>query len=89
MPSLYIVSFLFRACEEVHRIGGHVLDRTILQKFALSLLEKVSNVLRHPVLLSLFIFISTIVLIYHDFPSSVAIVAVRKKLNIFALEHSS
>ncbi|XP_062105118.1 conserved oligomeric Golgi complex subunit 1 [Humulus lupulus] len=44
MPSLYIVSFLFRACEEVHRIGGHVLDRTILQKFALSLLEKVNGI---------------------------------------------
>ncbi|KAF4376835.1 hypothetical protein F8388_025706 [Cannabis sativa] len=43
MPSLYIVSFLFRACEEIHRIGGHVLDRTILQKFALSLLEKVTT----------------------------------------------
>ncbi|EXC25313.1 hypothetical protein L484_003747 [Morus notabilis] len=41
MPSLYIVSFLFRACEEVHRIGGHVLDRTILQNLALSLFEKV------------------------------------------------
>ncbi|PON38302.1 Conserved oligomeric Golgi complex subunit [Parasponia andersonii] len=44
MPSLYIVSFLFRACEEVHRIGGHVLDRTILQKFSLSLLEKVIGI---------------------------------------------
>lgn len=44
MPSLYIVSFLFHACEEVHRIGGHVLDRTILQKLALSLLEKVIGI---------------------------------------------
>ncbi|KAJ4844214.1 Golgi transport complex subunit 1 [Turnera subulata] len=42
LPSLYIVSFLFRACEEIHRIGGHVLDKSILQKFALSLLEKVT-----------------------------------------------
>lgn len=50
MPSLYIVSFLFRACEEVHRIGGHVLDRTILQKFALSLLENVSTFPGYPVL---------------------------------------
>ncbi|XP_021772258.1 conserved oligomeric Golgi complex subunit 1-like [Chenopodium quinoa] len=41
MPSLYICSFLFRACEEVHRIGGHVLDKTILQQFAKRLLEKV------------------------------------------------
>ncbi|KAM1023711.1 hypothetical protein EV1_044116 [Malus domestica] len=44
MPSLYIVSFLFRICEEVHRIGGHVLDKTILQKFALRLLEKVIGI---------------------------------------------
>lgn len=44
MPSLYVVSFLFRACEEVHRIGGHVLDKTILQKFALRLLEKVIDI---------------------------------------------
>lgn len=43
MPSLYVVSFLFRACEEIHRIGGHVLDRTILQKITLSLLERVSK----------------------------------------------
>lgn len=50
MPSLYIVSFLFHACEEVHRIGGHVLDRTILQKLALSLLEKVIYFHRRPVL---------------------------------------
>ncbi|KAF5459308.1 hypothetical protein F2P56_023265 [Juglans regia] len=44
MPSLYIMSFLFRACEEVHRIGGHVLDKMILQKFALRLLEKVMDI---------------------------------------------
>lgn len=41
MPSLYVISFLFRACEEIHRIGGHVLDKLILQKFALQLMEKV------------------------------------------------
>lgn len=41
MPSLYVTSFLFRACEEIHRVGGHVLDKTILQKFALGLLKKV------------------------------------------------
>ncbi|GMY16325.1 conserved oligomeric Golgi complex subunit 1 [Fagus crenata] len=46
LPSLYIISFLFRACEEVHRIGGHVLDKTILQKFALRLLEKVIDIYR-------------------------------------------
>lgn len=45
LPSLYIISFLFRACEEVHRIGGHVLDKMILQKFALRLLEKVCDLL--------------------------------------------
>ena len=41
MPSLYIISFLFRACEEVHRVGGHVLDKKILHKLASRLLEKV------------------------------------------------
>ena len=41
LPSLYIISFLCRASEEIHRIGGHVLDKSILQKFASSLLEKV------------------------------------------------
>ncbi|CAN0898933.1 Conserved oligomeric Golgi complex subunit 1 [Linum grandiflorum] len=44
MPSLYVISFLFRACEEVHRIGGHVLDKAILKKFASRLLEKVSEI---------------------------------------------
>ncbi|KAJ6772485.1 CONSERVED OLIGOMERIC GOLGI COMPLEX SUBUNIT 1 [Salix koriyanagi] len=44
MPSLYIISFLFRACEEIHRIGGHVLDKSILQKFASRLLEKVIEI---------------------------------------------
>ncbi|GAV81921.1 Vps51 domain-containing protein [Cephalotus follicularis] len=46
LPSLYIISFLFRACEEIHRIGGHVLDKSILQKFASSLLEKVVSIYR-------------------------------------------
>lgn len=41
MPSLYVTSFLFRACEDIHRVGGHVLDKPILQKFASRLLEKV------------------------------------------------
>lgn len=41
LPSLYMISFLCRASEEIHRIGGHVLDKSILQKFASSLLEKV------------------------------------------------
>ncbi|GAB4835330.1 Golgi transport complex subunit 1 [Ancistrocladus abbreviatus] len=40
MPSLYITSFLFGACQEINRVGGHVLDKTILQQFALRLLEK-------------------------------------------------
>ncbi|KAK9292288.1 hypothetical protein L1049_020252 [Liquidambar formosana] len=44
MPSLYITSFLFRACEEIHRVGGHVVDKPILQKFALGLLEKVIGI---------------------------------------------
>ena len=41
MPSLYIISFLFRACEEIHRIGGHVLQKIVIRKFATTLLEKV------------------------------------------------
>ncbi|XP_010272820.1 PREDICTED: conserved oligomeric Golgi complex subunit 1-like [Nelumbo nucifera] len=44
LPSLYITSFLFQACEEIHRVGGHVLDKLILQKFALRLLEKVVGI---------------------------------------------
>ncbi|XP_050204698.1 conserved oligomeric Golgi complex subunit 1 [Mercurialis annua] len=44
MPSMYIISFLFRACEEIHRIGGHVLDKSILQKFAVRLLEKLIKI---------------------------------------------
>ncbi|CAK8573037.1 unnamed protein product [Lathyrus sativus] len=44
MPSLYIISFLFRASEEVHRVGGHVLDKKILHKLASRLLEKVVGV---------------------------------------------
>lgn len=45
MPSLYIISFIFRACEEVHRVGGHVLDKKILHKLASRLLEKVGFLL--------------------------------------------
>ncbi|GAB4855925.1 Golgi transport complex subunit 1 [Ancistrocladus abbreviatus] len=44
MPSLYISSFLFGACQEINRVGGHVLDKTILQQFALTLLEKVIGI---------------------------------------------
>ncbi|XP_014513651.1 conserved oligomeric Golgi complex subunit 1 [Vigna radiata var. radiata] len=44
MPSLYIISFLFRACDEVHRVGGHVLDKKILHKLASRLLEKVIGI---------------------------------------------
>ncbi|KAJ4958644.1 hypothetical protein NE237_025755 [Protea cynaroides] len=44
MVSLYITSFLFQACEEIHRVGGHVVDKLILQKFAWGILEKVVNV---------------------------------------------
>ncbi|GFY99877.1 Vps51/Vps67 family (components of vesicular transport) protein [Actinidia rufa] len=44
MPSLSITSFLFQACQEIHRVGGHVLDKPILQKFALRLLEKVVGI---------------------------------------------
>ncbi|XP_038889846.1 conserved oligomeric Golgi complex subunit 1 [Benincasa hispida] len=47
MPSLYIISFLFRACEEIHRIGGHVLEKIIIRKFATTLLEKVIGIYGH------------------------------------------
>lgn len=42
MPSPYVVAFLFAGCREIHRIGGHVLDRAVLELFAWELLEKVS-----------------------------------------------
>jgi len=42
MPSPYVVAFLFAGCREIHRIGGHVLDRSVLELFAWELLEKVS-----------------------------------------------
>lgn len=45
IPSLYIISFLFRACEEIHSVGGHVLDITILRNLALNLLKKVLKLL--------------------------------------------
>ena len=41
MPSLYIISFLYQACLEIHKVGGHILDRIILQNFAWELLQKV------------------------------------------------
>ncbi|XWS58878.1 hypothetical protein CRYUN_Cryun08bG0072900 [Craigia yunnanensis] len=44
MPSLYVISFLCQACEEIHSIGGHVLDKSIVQRFALSLVEKVISI---------------------------------------------
>ncbi|KAL6575049.1 hypothetical protein OROMI_012334 [Orobanche minor] len=44
MPSLYVASFLFYACEEIHRVGGHVLDKAILQNFASKLFDKVLGI---------------------------------------------
>ncbi|KAK9058665.1 hypothetical protein SSX86_023507 [Deinandra increscens subsp. villosa] len=44
MPSLYVTSYLYQACEEIHRVGGHVLDKPILQNFASRLLEKVIDI---------------------------------------------
>jgi hypothetical protein len=41
MPSPYVVAFLFAGCREIHGIGGHVLDRAVLELFAWQLLEKV------------------------------------------------
>ncbi|MBA0781080.1 hypothetical protein Gotri_002038 [Gossypium trilobum] len=47
MPSLYVISFLCQACAEIHRIGGHVLDKSIVQRFALSLIEKVISIYKN------------------------------------------
>ncbi|KAF5187245.1 conserved oligomeric Golgi complex subunit 1-like, partial [Thalictrum thalictroides] len=44
MPSLYVISFLFQACGEIQRVGGHILDKSIFQKFALSLSEMVIKI---------------------------------------------
>ncbi|KAG0504187.1 hypothetical protein KC19_11G172100 [Ceratodon purpureus] len=44
MPSPYVAAFLFAGCREVHRIGGHVLDRAVLELFAWELLEKVLTI---------------------------------------------
>ncbi|OEL14964.1 hypothetical protein BAE44_0024017 [Dichanthelium oligosanthes] len=44
MPSLYIISFLYQACLEIHKVGGHILDRIILHNFAWELLQKVINI---------------------------------------------
>ncbi|XP_031489178.1 conserved oligomeric Golgi complex subunit 1 [Nymphaea colorata] len=47
MPSLYVTSFLFEACQEIHRVGGHVLDKVILQTFSQTLLEKAVTTYRN------------------------------------------
>lgn len=47
MPSVYITSFLFQACREIHRVGGHVLDKSTLQMLAGKLLEKVHDFACH------------------------------------------
>ncbi|KAJ6840008.1 conserved oligomeric Golgi complex subunit 1 [Iris pallida] len=47
MPSLYIISFLFQACLQIHKVGGHVLDKFILQNFAWRLLEKVVGIYKN------------------------------------------
>ncbi|OAY81786.1 Conserved oligomeric Golgi complex subunit 1, partial [Ananas comosus] len=30
MPSLYIISFLFQACLEIHKVGGHIIDKVVV-----------------------------------------------------------
>lgn len=47
MPSLYIISFLYQACLEIHKIGGHVLDKIILHNFAWDLLQKVIKIYKN------------------------------------------
>ncbi|CAI9102946.1 OLC1v1001349C1 [Oldenlandia corymbosa var. corymbosa] len=44
MPSTYVNSFLFKSCEEIHQVGGHVLDKATLQSFAAKLLGKVIGI---------------------------------------------
>ncbi|KAL5704459.1 hypothetical protein ACHQM5_022887 [Ranunculus cassubicifolius] len=44
MPSLYVTSFLFQACGEIQRVGGHILDKSILQKFAARLSKMVVEI---------------------------------------------
>lgn len=44
LPSLYITAFLYQACLEIHKAGGHVLDKFVLQYFAWKLLEKVVGI---------------------------------------------
>ncbi|KAK4479236.1 hypothetical protein RD792_014747 [Penstemon davidsonii] len=44
MPSLYMTSFLFFACEEIYSAGGQVLDKKILQNFASMLLDKIIGI---------------------------------------------
>ncbi|MQL92457.1 hypothetical protein Taro_025075 [Colocasia esculenta] len=71
MPSLYVTSFLFQACQEVHRVGGHVLDKSILQMFAWRLLEK--NELGSCIIdrdLGFIYFVLQFVVIYEDFLST-------------------
>ncbi|KAI5081996.1 hypothetical protein GOP47_0001739 [Adiantum capillus-veneris] len=41
MPSPYVISFLFKSCQEVYRVGGHALDKHVLHLFVSRLFEKV------------------------------------------------
>ncbi|KAH7316330.1 hypothetical protein KP509_21G088700 [Ceratopteris richardii] len=41
MPSQYVISFLFKSCQEVYRVGGHALDKAFLHLFVSRLFEKV------------------------------------------------
>ncbi|MCO5564319.1 hypothetical protein L7F22_017979 [Adiantum nelumboides] len=41
MPSSYLLSFLFKSCQEVYRVGGHALDKIVLHLFVSRLFEKV------------------------------------------------
>ncbi|KAJ7532479.1 hypothetical protein O6H91_13G005300 [Diphasiastrum complanatum] len=41
MTSPYVVAFLFSGCQEIYRVGGHAVDKVVLQLFAWKLLDKV------------------------------------------------
>ncbi|KAL5221468.1 hypothetical protein ABZP36_026181 [Zizania latifolia] len=44
MPSPYIISLIYQACLEIHKIGGHILDKSILHNFAWELVQKVIDI---------------------------------------------
>mmetsp|Transcript_5197 Transcript_5197/g.19028 ORF Transcript_5197/g.19028 Transcript_5197/m.19028 type:complete len:1064 (+) Transcript_5197:324-3515(+) len=46
LPSAHILSYLYSACQEVHRIGGHALELPVLRCFVFKLMEKFLQILK-------------------------------------------